>query len=77
MHHVKLAATSLHVFEANGNVGFLHKAVMQHRAEEAVAHILKLAAFVGIDIGHIGDLHRQDHHTLVQHLVVLDIVEQR
>ena len=50
---------------------------MQDHAVEPVTQLHDLAALCFIDIGHFGNLHGQDHHTFVQHLVVLDVVQQR
>ncbi len=75
LHHIKLAAALLHLFEPLGHIGLFHKAVMQHSAEKPIAHICIFTAFVRIDIGHICNIYGQDNHSLMQHLVVFDIVQ--
>ena len=76
MHHVELAATALHFLQPLRNIGFLHEAIMQHRTVETVAQIVDLTPLVAVDIGTVGNQHGEDHHAFVQHLVVLDIVQQ-
>ena len=49
---------------------------MQDRAIEPIAQIMIFAARCRVDIRHIANINRQDHHPFVQHLIVLDIVEQ-
>ncbi len=59
------------------HVHLLHEAVAQDEAVEAVAHLLARGAVGFRPIGLLDDLHRQQDDPLVQHLVVLQIVEQR
>ncbi len=50
---------------------------MEDQAVEPVPQLDHFTAIGGIDHRHVIDLHRQHDHALVQHLIVLDIVEQR
>ena len=77
MHHVEFAAAARHFLQPLRDIGFLHEAVMQRRPVEAVTEVMDLAPLGGVDIGRVRDQHGQDHHAFVQHLVVLDIVQQR
>ena len=77
VHHLELRAAALDLGQRGGDVGLLHEAVAEDQPVEALAELVELEALLLLDIGHVLDLDGQQHHPLVQHLVVLEVVQQR
>ena len=50
---------------------------MEDNAEETLAGVVDLDALVGTDMRNLLDLHVEDDHTFMKHLVMLEIVQQR
>ena len=76
-HDVELPALLARDGKGLRHVGPLHEAEMQREAHELVAHRLHLHPVVDLHARNVFVDDGQDHVVLVQHLVVLEIVQQR
>ena len=74
---VERQAEGPRLFQAARHVGRLEEAVMDVHREEALAELLDFDALVGRHERRVLDGHMHQQHALVQHLVVLEIVQQR
>ena len=63
--------------EGRRHVGLLHEAVAQRHVIHALAEMATCARALGGDVGHVAVPHGEQNDPLVQHLVVLQVVQQR
>src|SRR5215471_426276 len=75
--HVELKALGAAPLEHSRHVRVLHEAVIDDHGMEIVAKVDDLEALVGRDARNVAGDDVQQHDALVQHLVVLEIVQQR
>ena len=77
LEHRDAQAVRLGERQGLGHVGRVHETEVQRDAPEAVAQRLHLHPLVHRHPRHLVELHGEDHVALVQHLVVLEVVQQR
>ena len=76
-HQVDRDAVAPAQLERPRDVGRVGEAVADEDAEEALAQLLDLDPLGVGDVGHLLVAHGHEQHALVQHLVVLDVVQHR